>query len=77
MDGGNLVPIFGRRSHGMDEADWIQLASAYEDWNDFIDTGDPDLAARSHIIFSNYNLWDYSSNEPMLDKYRQLVMERC
>lgn len=77
MAGGDLVPMFGRRSHGMDPADWIQLASAYEDWNDFIDTGNTDFAERAHLIFSNYNLWDYTSNEPMLDKYRQLIMERC
>lgn len=77
MTGGDLVPIHGRHSGGMHTADWIQLASAYEDWNDFIDSEDPELAARAHLIFSNYGLWDYVYNEPMLNEYRKLIMNRC
>nr|BDD44087.1 hypothetical protein 11 [Gammaproteobacteria bacterium] len=61
----------------MEPADWIQLASAYEDWNDYLDTDNEMFAERAHLIFSNYNLWDYSTNEPMLEEYRRLIYERC
>lgn len=75
MTDGNLVPEKYRHSDGMTSVDWINLALAYETWNESND--DPDACAFCHDIFSQYDLWDYVYNEPLLSEYRRMIMIRC
>lgn len=81
---GDLIPIKGRRSDGMEEENWMHLADAYDTWNSHVDyceimgtAIDPDLRAYIEDVFGCHDLWDYDNDEPMLGKYRQMIYQRC
>lgn len=81
MNTGNPpLPMHGRRSNGLSEDDWRQLAVAYDTWNDHIDSGeelDEDLKSFVRDIFDAYGFWDDRLDEPMLGAYRQMFMILC
>jgi len=79
----SLSSNVGRRSHGMEEDDWRNLALAYDTWNEnavccegewFVDE---DVKALVKDIFDCYGLWDEFYDAPNLDNYRQMIMNRC
>ena len=70
----------GRRSGGLKEQDWSNLAMAYDTWNDHTAVAeviDPDLKAFVKDVFDDYGLWDHNLDEPMLGQYRQMFMTMC
>lgn len=82
MNTGNNPPIHlhGRRSYGLTEDDWRQLATAYDTWNDHLaceDEIDEDLKEYVKGVFDAYGFWDDNNDEPMLGSYRQMFMTLC
>lgn len=75
MSGKELSILDQRLSHGMTEADWIVLASAYDDWSDYLNTGNLKSAAHADLIFYNYGLM--KDGEPDIEAYHKLIMHRC
>lgn len=70
----------GRHSGGLSTQDWTNLAMAYDTWNDHLAVSeviDPDLKAFVKDVFSDYGLWDYNLDEPLLGQYRQMFMTMC
>ena len=74
------VPSVGRRSNGMEEQDWQQLACAYDTWNDHVASGseiDEDLKSFVRDVFSQQGLWNDFTDEPNLQQFRTMYYHRC